>query len=586
METEEKTIQEATLSRIRNLVNANKIKLWNDPYLSKEDSTPNESKLLELANTLSPELELDDMEIFQGLLKLQSNALEKLKAREVLQQSGKIELKLKLDKNSKQKNPSLGSIIKVDVDSYDTGDDLAKEVSDKLEIPVDMFKLVSAGSVIKSDIRLCQQNLKPGQTVMILTVDRDSKAMQIVNEQRKILSTTKEDAELLGDKNEMTITDQTGKLVELPKEERKAIIIAMSLHEKGKAALKKGNYELAIILLLEAKEEYNQCRSEILNAVDNYGLLNLDISWCYLRLGNLNELPNAQERLNECETNFKKSYGENLERVLTLKGNSCNEAVLYVRLHLLQAICAFISGYKNEARILLQKAEVEYKILKVPSEALEEVMAQGYDEREARLALRSTNHQPSAAVKHILETRKKKDEMKKAEKERSRRRSRLGKTNDGSWVNLGYLDTLMKMGYPEELAGKALRHTNNEMNDAIDAMNESPEILLADYEESDEVSNITKEMIETVANMGFDRDIANKALKRCKGNLEQALDLLTKHPEVIAALMENEEEDSKKTQEARERMEEDLGDEDDHLDVTLEDEGTYLDQYKKLMKLI
>ena len=74
------------------------------------------------------------------------------------------------------------------------------------------------------------------------------------------------------------------------------------------------------------------------------GLLNLDISWCYLRLGNLNELPNAQERLNECETNFKKSYGENLERVLTLKGNSCNEAVLYVRLHLLQAICAFISG--------------------------------------------------------------------------------------------------------------------------------------------------------------------------------------------------------------------------------------------------
>ena len=69
----------------------------------------------------------------------------------------------------------------------------------------------------------------------------------------------------------MTITDQTGKLVELPKEERKAIIIAMSLHEKGKAALKKGNYELAIILLLEAKEEYNQCRSEILNAVDNYG---------------------------------------------------------------------------------------------------------------------------------------------------------------------------------------------------------------------------------------------------------------------------------------------------------------------------
>ena len=48
------------------------------------------------------------------------------------------------------------------------------------------------------------------------------------------------------------------------------MIIAMSLHEKGKAALKKGNLQLAIVLLLEAKDEYNQCRSEILTAVDNY----------------------------------------------------------------------------------------------------------------------------------------------------------------------------------------------------------------------------------------------------------------------------------------------------------------------------
>ena len=44
-------------------------------------------------------------------------------------------------------------------------------------------------------------------------------------------------------------------------------------------------------------------------------------------------MPNAQERLKECENSFKKSYGENLERVMALKGNSSNEAVLYVRTH-------------------------------------------------------------------------------------------------------------------------------------------------------------------------------------------------------------------------------------------------------------
>ena len=75
----------------------------------------------------------------------------------------------------------------------------------------------------------------------------------------------------------MTLSDQNGKQVDLPKEERKAIIIAMSLHEKGRSAMKKRNFALAIVLLLEAKDEYQRCSSALLNAVDNYGLLNLDI---------------------------------------------------------------------------------------------------------------------------------------------------------------------------------------------------------------------------------------------------------------------------------------------------------------------
>ena len=51
-------------------------------------------------------------------------------------------------------------------------------------------------------------------------------------------------------------------------------------------------------------------------------------------------------------------------------------------------------------------------------------------------------------------------------------------------------------------------------------------------------------------------------------------------------IMEKNEEEFQKTEDARKRMEEDLGEGDDHLDVTLEDEGAYLEQYKKLMKII
>ena len=102
----------------------------------------------------------------------------------------------------------------------------------------------------------------------------------------------------------------------------------------------------------------------------------------------MTELPNAQKRLENCEMNLKKSYGANLERVKSLKGTSNIEGVLYFRLHLLQGICAYLSGHTLQAENLLKKADKEFKTLHVSNEALEEVMAQGFKENESRIALR------------------------------------------------------------------------------------------------------------------------------------------------------------------------------------------------------
>ena len=102
---DEFTVQEANLSRIRNLIKENKIKLWLEPYYDNVSKSPHESKMLQTANALAPELELDDMEVYNGMVKLQNNALDNLKARELLNKSGQIELKLKLDKQAREKNP-------------------------------------------------------------------------------------------------------------------------------------------------------------------------------------------------------------------------------------------------------------------------------------------------------------------------------------------------------------------------------------------------------------------------------------------------------------------------------------------------
>ena len=141
------------------------------------------------------------------------------------------------------------------------------------------------------------------------------------------------------------MADQSGKSVDLPPAERKALIIAMSLHEKGRAALKRRDYPTAIVLLLEAETEFSGCRSDLLSMVDNYAILSLDIAWCYLALNTVSELPMAEERLQVCEQKFKASYGADMERVAALKGSSGNEAALMARLNLVQVAFLGINSF-------------------------------------------------------------------------------------------------------------------------------------------------------------------------------------------------------------------------------------------------
>lgn len=118
---------------------------------------------------------------------------------------------------------------------------------------------------------------------------------------------------------DIEIEDQNGQVLEIPTEEKRSLTIALGLHEKGRAILKRKEYELALLLLLEADKEFETCRSEILSMVDNYAVLCLDIVWCYVCSKNISALPDAKLRLDSCEKAFKKSYGDSLQRLLAIK---------------------------------------------------------------------------------------------------------------------------------------------------------------------------------------------------------------------------------------------------------------------------
>ncbi len=203
-------------------------------------------------------------------------------------------------------------------------------------------------------------------------------------------------------------------------------------------------------------------------------LLNLDVAWCYLKLGNMSELPNAEERLSECEANFARTYGANLERLVAVKGSAENERALYLRMHLMQGIVAYHQGHRQRAADLLARAETELKALDVPDDALAEVVALGYSEREARLALRAEAGNVTAAVRLAQRRREERERVEREEAERKRKRREYGKTPNGHWVNLGYVKTLENMGFPEMYVVAALRQTENDINAAMDAIQNNP----------------------------------------------------------------------------------------------------------------
>jgi len=588
--------EEATLTKIRNFLNSQKVKLWEPPYFDTEKKSACEGSLHELAITVTEEIQLPRPHVFQGLQMLQQNALEKLAARDKFKESGVATLKLRFSKNLKCRQKTC------DIALTSPGSELVNLVSGMVSQTPEKIKMIINGRVLDPNLSLMSQGVKNSATVMIILI-QDSEALKIVAEQRRMLEQTKQDAERLSGRDStrddyfLQVADQSGKSLDLPQEEKTSLIIAMSLHEKGRAALKKKQYSAALVMLLEAEREFSQCRSDLLQMVDNFAILSLDIAWCYLSVNAVSELPEADIKLSRCEETFKKSYGNNMERLAALKGSQGSELALMARLHLLQGVVAYHLGRDREARLLLEKVSTELQLLAVDEVDLMEIVSIGYTVGEARLGLRASLGDRKLAVEHIVRRREEKQEVRRKEKEereRSKLRDKLGRCANGSWVNVGYYKTLLGMGYTDKVAATALRQANNSLNTAVQMLQEEPDLIaLAAQEREVMDTEPSDEMIASVVAMGFIPEMAAIALKN-EGSIEGAVEKLTEGGGVVVPVAEDDNKrDSKRArkdaqdEEAYNRIKEDIAEhEEDHLDMDLVEEGQLLRQYLSLLNHI
>ncbi|XP_060530872.1 NEDD8 ultimate buster 1-like [Cylas formicarius] len=588
------TQKEDFLIQIRDKLRKDGVKLWQFPYYI-ETMGVSDIDIKNLAEQFGSVLEIPFETCLQIIQELQINSLENLKHINRFHESGLATLKIKVLR--------LGTPLMLTIELMLTSRvlELKERISQHVSTPSERIKLISAGKVLNNSDNLINQGIKNGHQLLAVTLD--STPSQVMENENKIkqLENIKKDSQMLAlDDDYMGLEDQYGNSIKIPEHEKESLIIAMTLHEKGRSVLKREDYSTALILFLEADHHFRNCNSSLLNAVDNYALLDLDIAWCYLCLQSLTHLPEAYDRLQRCEQKLNATYGRNLERLVAVKGSSGNEACFFLRLHLLQAIVLYHQNKRTESLALLKKVENEMQNLKVDENDVLTLAELGYTLEEARIGLRASGGDINMAVNYITEQRQKRQESRKkarAQRILEKEMKKLGKCADGiQFVNPNFLNILVNMGYNKEVARRALQKSNNIISDSIQFIQDNPQAGTSDSK-STEFMSLIDDLVSQLVEAGFDPRMAKIALQKHDGDvLKSAEELLANDGLVAGDLTEfnirsesiEEIKQKKIAEELKEqafnRLKEDISiTDDDHLDFNLVQEELFLKQYLSLL---
>lgn len=341
-------------------------------------------------------------------------------------------------------------------------------------------------------------------------------------------------------------------------------------------------------------------------------------------------MPDAESRLKICENNFKKSYGENLDRVVSLKGNAVSERALIMRLHLMQAVFEFHKNNRNDAHRLLMQAQLELEQLKVDENSVKTLVEMGKFERiffvrtkcncerifvsfsgftttESRIGLRACTNNIDQALTFIEDRRKQRVTARKIGAAQRKVNSSLLTKSTDKWINPKNLHLLAEMGFDRNLSAIALRRTNNDIDQSI---------LLLHSNQDELRQELAKEIVpdksvrEQMLSMGFPIEIIDIVLSRTANDIETAMDQLLQiqanggfdeiqrsvasslqavagcSSSSLSSLLPPSRPSTAKEKEAFKRFAEDVdNDDDDYLDLPLVQEQKIIGEYMKLYDL-
>ncbi|XP_050827653.1 NEDD8 ultimate buster 1 isoform X3 [Serinus canaria] len=514
---EEMAQKKYLIAKLTSCLREDKIQLWKPPYTNEKKEAGEEMK--ELVQKYSSKLNINKNDTENMLEEIRCKAIERGTGNENFKVTGIARLDIYLPRRKSRKIPLETSL-------FITGKELRSQIAQEYALQENAVKIIINKKQLDLGKTLEDQGVTHNAKVMVLQLEQsDEETKRKVQEEelqckkeKEIndkMQRTKKGLEILAEREEyldpdsvpyLDIANQTGRSIQIPPQAKKALVLAMGYHEKGRALMKKKEYEIALPYLLDADKHFCECSTELLNTVDNYAVLQLDIVWCYFRLEQLDCLDDAEKKLSTAQRCFQRCYGENHERLIDIKG-----------------IGHYHSGREKEAAEYIQKASSLYGELSIDPDKVDRLSLLGFSEQEARLALRACHGNVEHAANLITNRREEKAQIRR--EERAKRRRRLEDIN-----------TLKSMGYSERAAQIALQKTRGNLDQAFKFILDNPELLLED-DDDDSVAmdqfQVSQESIEQLTYMGFSRESAEQALKVFKGNIHVASQTLAHYGGVL-----------------------------------------------------
>lgn len=531
------------------------VKLWLPPY-----TPPADGALQSLAHSFAASLSLDEGDIAASLEELRQHAVAKLKARTRVTLAGKVVGAARLKE------------LRSQFDTADTGAQVRQVLLAQLGVAE--LRIISCGKSLQDEPTLGAQgwpadqdrgglplkvlvfasgtapsDTPSGADVPAATPAGDAADVKgleaggsaaaaepppaaapcpvaVIREAAESLT-----AEGFGD---FEVSDAaTGRLVPIPPAARQALVAALALHARGREMLRGGGDASAVEalqFLVEADQSFEKCRAggagQLLEQLENFGQLQLDICWAYAVLGNSENLPDAEVRLGAAERMIRRQVDKNfltLAEVQAEQGHTLPpETIPCMRLWLLRGIARRLRGDAAGARADLERAQLFLQALHIDQESLGSLLLLGATRQQAVAAMRRCGGSVDRAADALLAAAPRRE----AEAREREAQRKLGHTADGSLLDVHMLEHLTGMGFDRKLASAALKQSNNDVAGALEALQtQSSEALLGKHAPKAEA--VDEMALATLLSLGFEEKQVEKALRAVNNNVEEAIMALT-----------------------------------------------------------